>query len=151
MNDTEQIPGEPLADSSSQGWREHHPRGLMGTIGPLLSRQEEQGRAFAFQIDERHLNLVGVVHGGTVTALVDQAISTVAWEHNGRSPCLTVQLNMTFLRATSPGETLVARGRVTHQTGSMLFLEGEVRAGDALVATAQAIMKRVSPERLPKD
>jgi len=150
VNDTEQKPGTDFAGPSAQEWREHHLPGLIGTLGPLLSRRDEQGRAYGLHIDEKHLNPVGVVHGGTVATLVDQVISAVAWEHNDRQPCLTIQLNTTFLKATLPGETLVARGRVTHQTGSMMFLEGVVYSGDELVATAQAIMKRMSSARLPK-
>lgn len=126
-------------------WREHQPAGLMSTLGPMLSRREADGWVYGLRADDRHLNQAGIVHGGTTTALMDQALSTVAWEHAGRQPCLTVQLNMSFLQAAQAGQTLVARGTVTHSSGSMLFLDGTLHADDRLIATAQAVMKRVAP------
>jgi len=117
----------------------------MSALGPLLSRREGEGWAYGLRIDSRHLNQAGIVHGGTLTALMDQALSTIAWEHAGKTPCLTVQLNTSFLRAARAGQTLSARGTVTHGSGSMLFLDGSIHADDVLVATGQAIMKRLSP------
>lgn len=126
-------------------WREHRPPGLMTTLGPLLSRGGAAGRCFGLRLDERHLNPAGAAHGGTVAALLDQVLSTIAWEANGRNPCVTVQLNVSFVRAAQAGDTLEANGTITHQSGSLIFLDGTLRAGDALVATAQAIMKRMTP------
>ena len=127
-------------------WREHEPPGLMTTLGPLLSRRDGDTWVYGLRLDARHLNQAGLVHGGTFTALLDHAISTVAWEYSGKTPCLTVQLNTSFLRGAKSGQELSARARVTHGTGSMLFLDGSLYADDQLVATAQAIMKRL-PKR----
>lgn len=126
-------------------WREHRPSGLMSTLGPLLSRREADGWAYGLNLDARHLNQAGIVHGGTLTALMDHALSTIAWEHAGKVACVTVQLNTSFVRAAQAGQTLVARGAVTHGSGSLLFLDGTLHAGDMLVATAQAVMKRLAP------
>lgn len=134
-----------MSASPEPTWREHLPPGLLTTLGPLLSRREAHGWAYGLQVDDRHLNQAGIVHGGTLTALIDHTLSTIAWEHSGKTPCLTVQLNTNFLRAAQPGQLLVARGSVTHGSGSMLFLDGSLHVDDTLVATAQAIMKRLKP------
>lgn len=126
-------------------WKEHQPPGLMSTLGPLLSRREGDGWAYGLRVDSRHLNQAGIVHGGTLTALMDHALSTIAWEHAGKSPCLTVQLSTSFLRAARAGQVLSARGTVTHGSGSMLFLDGSLYADDVLIATGQAVMKRLPP------
>ena len=126
-------------------WREHLPPGLMTTLGPLLSRREACGWAYALQLDDRHLNQAGIVHGGTLTALLDHALSTLAWEHAGKTACVTVHLSTSFLQAARPGQLLVARGGITQSGGSLLFLDGSLQADDTLVATAQAVMKRLSP------
>lgn len=126
-------------------WREHHPSGLMSALGPLLSRREATGWVYGLHVDDRHLNQAGMVHGGTLTALLDHALSTIAWEHAGKTSCVTVQLNTSFLRSAKPGQTLSARGVVTHGSGSMLFLDGTLHADDELIATGQAIMKRLAP------
>lgn len=134
-----------LHPDTPPAWREHLPPGLLTTLGPLLSRREADTWAYGLRLDSRHLNQAGIVHGGTLTALIDHALSTIAWEHAGKTPCLTVQLSTSFLRAAQTGQTLVARGKVTHGSGSMLFLDGTLHADEQLVATAQAVMKRLSP------
>lgn len=133
--------------SSETAWREHYPSGLMATLGPLLSRREGDGWMYGLQLDERHLNQAGIVHGGTITTLLDHALSTIAWQHAGKTACVTVQLNTSFLRGAQPGQLLTARGTVTHSSGSMLFLDGTLHADEQLIATAQAVMKRLNPGR----
>ncbi len=142
-NRTHDSPEESLVAPSP--WREHQPSGLMSTLGPFLSRREAGGWAYGLRIDERHLNQAGIVHGGTLTALMDQALSAIAWQEAGKVACVTVQLNMSFLQAAHSEQTLVARGTVTHTAGSMLFMEGSLHADETLVATAQAVMKRLAP------
>ncbi len=115
----------------------------MGALGPLLTRREGDQWAYAIRLGNDHLNLAQVVHGGTLTALMDHALSTIAWNSAGKAPCVTVQLNVNFLGASRSGQLLVARGKVTHETGSLIFLDGALHADDAPVATAQAIMKRL--------
>lgn len=127
-------------------WRTHHPAGLMTALGPLLSRREGDRWVYGLELDSRHLNQAGIVHGGTVTALMDHALSTIAWQHADKTPCVTVQLNTSFLRAAKAGQILYARGHVTHSSGSMLFLDGTLYVDEQPVATGQAVMKRVKAD-----
>jgi uncharacterized protein (TIGR00369 family) len=132
-----------VSSGEEAGWRAHHPSGLMSTLGPLLSRREGDGWAYALRIDARHLNQAGIVHGGTLGALMDQALSAIAWQAAEKTACVTVQLNMSFQSAVPPGALLIARGHITHRSGSMFFLQGTLHHEAATVATAQAVMKRV--------
>src|SRR5690606_34026346 len=120
------------------------PPGLMSTLGPLLSRREDKGWAYALKMDARHLNQAGAVHGGTITALLDHALSTIAWEHSNRTACVTIQLDTSFLSPARITDLLIARGEVTHGAGSIIFLTGTLHSGPVLVATAQAVMKRLN-------
>ncbi|WP_442594662.1 PaaI family thioesterase [Parapusillimonas sp. JC17] len=124
-------------------WRTHALPGLMGMLGPLMSRREAGGWAYAIRLREEHLNQAGVVHGGTLAALMDHALSAIAWDHAGRTPCVTVQLNVNFLAPSRAGQLLVAQGHVDHEAGSLLFLNGSLRADGVLVGSAQGIMKRL--------
>ncbi|HLT98295.1 MAG TPA: PaaI family thioesterase [Burkholderiaceae bacterium] len=126
-------------------WREHQPAGLMSTLGPLLSRREGDSWVYGLRLDERHLNLAGIVHGGTFTTLLDHAISTIAWERSGKQACVTVQLNTSFMKPARAGQLLAARAQLHHASGSMLFLDATLHADEVLVATAQAVMKRLAP------
>lgn len=135
--------GAPATAALDDDWRSHELPGLMGTLGPMLTRREDDGWAYALRVQEGHLNQAGAVHGGTITTLTDQAISAIAWARAGKVPCVTVQLNVSFLGPAALGQLLVARGRVSREAGSLLFLDGTVHADDTLVATAQAVMKRL--------
>ena len=109
----------------------------------MLTRREPQGWAYGLKLRADHLNQVGVAHGGTLATLLDQALSAIAWQHAGKQPCVTVQLNTSFLHAARLHQELIARGCVTHTTGALLFMTGTLHADDQLIATAQAIMKRL--------
>ncbi|MFT0548738.1 PaaI family thioesterase [Allopusillimonas ginsengisoli] len=130
-------------DVDFSGWREHTLDGLMGAVGPLLSKRVDGGWQYGLVVSERHLNAAGVVHGGTITTLLDQALSALAWHHAGKTPCVTVQLNSSFLDAARCGELLIATGRVVRATRSMIFMVGEVMVEECTIATCQGIFKIV--------
>ena len=131
-------------DTHIPGWRTHDVPGLMGALGPLLSQRDGQQWLYGLQVRPEHLNQAGHVHGGTITTLMDQALSAIAWHHAQKTPCVTVQLNVSFLGAAKAGDLLVARGHVVKATGSLLFMDGSIEVNAAVIATAQCIMKRVS-------
>jgi len=128
------------ADPAREGWTPRTLPGFAGLVGPLWTRREGDGWAYAILVEDRHANPAGLAHGGLVSTLADHALSVVAWEANARRPCITVALDVRFLAPARPGDLVVARGRVVRQTGSLAFLEGRVSVGDVDVATATAIM-----------
>jgi len=127
-------------DPSQDGWTPRALPGFAGLVGPLWTRREGDGWAYAILVEDRHANPAGLAHGGLVSTLADHALSVIAWEANARRPCITVALDVRFLAPARPGDLLIARGRVVRQTGSLSFLEGRVTVGDTEVATASAIM-----------
>ena len=127
-------------DPSQDGWTPRTLPGFAGLVGPLWTRREGDGWAYAILVEDRHANPAGLAHGGLVSTLADHALSVVAWEANARRPCITVALDVRFLAPARPGDLLVARGRVVRQTGSLAFLDGRVTVGDVDIATATAIM-----------
>jgi len=127
-------------DPASDGWTPRTLPGFAGLVGPLWTRREADGWAYAILVEDRHANPAGLAHGGLVSTLADHALSVVAWEANARRPCITVALDVRFLVPARPGDLLVARGRVVRQTGSLAFLDGRVSVGDVDIATATAIM-----------
>jgi len=139
MADT-QITTEQLRE---QGWSERAGQGFSGLVGPLWTRREGEDWAYGLLTGEQHANRAGLVHGGLIATLMDQAVSAVGWETVSRQPCVTVQLDTHYLAAARPGEFLEARAKVLKVTASLVFLSGEIRAGDAMVASGQGVLKRM--------
>ncbi|MGB6105583.1 MAG: PaaI family thioesterase [Pusillimonas sp.] len=122
-------------------WREHTVPGLLQTLGPLLSKKQGDQWLYGLHVRQAHLNPANVVHGGTLATLLDHALSTIAWSDSGKTPCMTVQLNVSFLGSAVLGDLLVASGQIVRGTGSLLFVTGNIVVNDAIIATAQGILK----------
>jgi acyl-coenzyme A thioesterase PaaI-like protein len=80
-------------------------------------------------------------------SLMDHALSAIAWEAVGRRACVTVQMDTKFLSSARKGSFLVARGRVTRATASMVFMNGMVSVENKEILVASALLKVL--ERAP--
>jgi uncharacterized protein (TIGR00369 family) len=123
------------------GWHQHAPRGFTGLIGPLWSRREHGDITFGLVAGENHLNPAGLVHGGALTTMLDQVLSTVAWEATERIPCVTIQLDTQFLAAVKSGAFVEARAEVMRKTRDLIFMRGELMVSTTRVATGSAVLK----------
>jgi len=130
-----------LPDPAREGWKPRTLAGFFGLVGPLWTRREDAGWAYAFVAEDRHTNPAGAVHGGMLTTLLDHALSAIAWEASERRPCVTIQLDVQFLAAVHPGQFVVARGRIVRKTGSLVFMQGSLHVEGAEVAAASMILK----------
>jgi uncharacterized protein (TIGR00369 family) len=126
---------------AQQGWRRHAPKGFTGLIGPLWSRTEQGVLAFGLIAGEDHLNPDGLVHGGMLATLLDQVISTAAWQAAERLPCVTIQLDTQFLSAVKAGAFVEARAEVVKKTREIVFARGELIVSMTIVATGNAVLK----------
>jgi uncharacterized protein (TIGR00369 family) len=127
----------------ADGWKARELKGFMGIAGPLWTRRGAQGWCYGLLVDERHLNPVGVVHGGALCTLLDHVMSTVAWEACERKPCVTLQLDSQFLAAARAGQFIEASAVVEHRTAGTVFMRGRLEADGAAVMVGQAILKIV--------
>jgi uncharacterized protein (TIGR00369 family) len=131
----------------AEGWKPYTLPGHMGQLGPLWIRKgtDEQPWRFGLQAQAQHLNPQGMVHGGVTLSLLDQAVSTVAWEMSGRTPCVTVQLDTQFIAAVKAGDFAVVSVYPAQRTSSLVFARAELHVGTGLAASAQAILKLLRP------
>ena len=133
----------PSFDLALAGWRQHALKGFVQLVGPLWSRRDEDEWKYGFLTEAKHANPAGVVHGGLLATLMDHALSAIAWEAAGRLPCVTVQLDTHFLAPVQPGSFIVARGRITRRSSSLVFMQGALSVEKHEVVTANAILKIV--------
>jgi uncharacterized protein (TIGR00369 family) len=123
--------------------------GLENPIGLKMAfYQDEEGRVVAkFTTRDEHQGYPGVVHGGIVTALLDEVLGRVAiaaerWMVTGR-------LNIRFRRPVPIGETLTIVGEAVSWKKRTLEARGEIRLADGQVgAEASGTFLEIPAEKV---
>jgi acyl-CoA thioesterase len=97
----------------------------------------------ALSLSDRHMNSWHVTHGGITMTLLDTVMSMAGRSLHPEPRCgVTVEMKTSFmLPAGTSGGRIVAKGKVLHYSKTMCFCEGEVWAGDKLVAKAMGTFK----------
>lgn len=95
---------------------EQLPPGLDRTLGFSYDEVSADKVVVRWTVDERHLQQFGIVHGGVHCAAVESSASVGAavW-FAGRGQVVGVNNNTNFLRATKPGDRLVATATPLHR------------------------------------
>ncbi len=86
-----------------------------------------------FTAQECHRGYPGVVHGGIIASVLDEAMGRLLWEERGGGP--TRKLTVEYLAPLVPGEQTLCRARIVQKKGRAVFLEAELlRNGDQVAA-----------------
>jgi uncharacterized protein (TIGR00369 family) len=95
-------------------------------------RIEDDEVSTTFVADQYRCSYQGVVHGGVLSALLDE---TMGWApaYQKRLFCYAAELRIRFLRPAPSGEPLTVAGRMTADRGRIWETEGEVRGADGTV------------------
>lgn len=73
----------------------------------------------------------GVIASGPILALMDMATSVGVWmKRGGFLPHATLDLRIDYLRAATPGKTVIGRGECYHMTRTVAFVRGMAHDGD---------------------
>ena len=112
---------------------------------PLFSRRGEKSVQLGVWLREAHCNSRGLLHGGVIAALADNAmgLSCVASQQAARS-ALTVSLNVDYLATAKMGQLLLIDPRVV-KTGSTLgFVDALIAADGETIARATATFRMLT-------
>ena len=101
---------------------------LMDLIGGELDSWEEGRVVMSIKLEDRHMNPGGVLHGGVLTTLMDEATAhAIATVRGLEAPLATVDMNVSFLAAARPGDELQCEARTLRVGRAVAFAEAEVR------------------------
>ena len=106
----------------------------------LLDIDPDQGTIkLKFQARPEFVNPIGVIQGGFLTAMLDEALGGAIAAMLGPDRFApTVELKVNFIRSAQVGP-IVADARVIHQGISVIFLQGELHTVEGrLIATGSA-------------
>jgi acyl-CoA thioesterase len=99
-------------------------------------------------LSDRHLNGLGLAHGGAVFTLADLAFAAAA--NAGNAVAVAINANISFVHPGKPGGTLVAIARETSRSGRLATYAVEIRNETGqTAATFQGLAYR-KPDRSPE-
>lgn len=125
--------------------------GFISLVGPYYRRKGSEGVAeYGFMSEARHANPNGVLHGGSITTFMDTVLGYEVMRVT-RRPCATITLDTKFVSGGRPGDWVLGRVNVRRVTRSMVFLDGEVYSGEALIVLVSGVFKLFpAPEPRPE-
>jgi acyl-coenzyme A thioesterase PaaI-like protein len=97
-----------------------------------------------FRFDERHQAGPGLVHGGLVSAALDEACGLLATWY--RFPSVTARIFVRYRRPVQINRDLVVRSWVADTRGRRTHVDGQLLDGDDVLAEAKAAFLHVSLE-----
>lgn len=114
--------------------------------GPFYMKIDADGgeHLSAFLCEKRHFNGGGFLHGGMLMSFADYALFVIAHDALQDEHSVTVSCQTEFLKGAAPlGELVYARGQVTRNTRSLVFVKGEIFYGEDTLATFSGILKKI--------
>jgi len=116
--------------------------------GPFYSRTDTDGRAIcAFRAEAKHMNGGGFMHGGCLMTFADYALFAIAGDALAGGHSVTASLSGEFLDSAHEGDLIEAKGDVTREGGSLVFIRGMVTTAGRPLLTFSGIVKKVRPQR----
>lgn len=116
---------------------------------PIYSRRTDKAILIGLRAGEPHLNSRGLVHGGLLTTLADNAMGLSCAVHLKSGPrLLTANLTVDFLSVAERGQwievetTFVKPGRV------MCFAQAFIKADGKICARANAVFRVIEPREV---
>jgi uncharacterized protein (TIGR00369 family) len=120
----------------------------------VCGTRNPSGLKVVFQIDEAarsirasftpsaaHQGYEGIVHGGILSALLDETMAKLAFSLG--IPAVTAEMTVKFKSPASPGEELSIAGRITHETRRLIQAEAKIEKGLVTIAEATGKLLRV--------
>ncbi len=118
--------------------------GFVAHNGPLHVKRMSDHVLLGLRIDERHLNPMGILHGGMLATFADMLLP-ITIHHDapqiGRRFLPTINLQIDYLASAKPGQWLQGRAQVLRVTRSLVFTQGLISADDTPVARISGIFK----------
>jgi uncharacterized protein (TIGR00369 family) len=116
--------------------------GYMKHNGGLLFREISKNEyEFKTKIDQNHLNMAGITHGGYLVSIIDAGAGTGAQRSTDGKPCVTISLDIKFIGSTVLGDEIIGFTKIQKITNSMVFLICHLECKGKLIATASGIWK----------
>ena len=120
---------------------------VCGTKNPIglavdfdINREKRSSTAHFIPLDV-HQGFEGIVHGGILCALLDEAMAKLAFSLGHKA--VTAELTVKFKAPASPGEELLVIGRITGENRKLVTAEAKIERGLVLIAEATGKLLKI--------
>jgi uncharacterized protein (TIGR00369 family) len=95
-----------------------------------------------FYPSKAHQGWQGIVHGGILATILDEAMTRLAWQIHGGS--VTAEITVRYFNSARIGEKLAVRGEIGAANKRLIPAKAEIRnGGGRLIATATGKILKV--------
>jgi uncharacterized protein (TIGR00369 family) len=94
-----------------------------------------------FTPTDDHQGYEGIVHGGILSALLDEAMGKLTVSLG--IPAVTAEMKVTFKAPAAPGDELFVSGRLTEETKKLIQAQAKIERGPVLIAEATGKLVRI--------
>ncbi|TLS52102.1 PaaI family thioesterase [Paenibacillus antri] len=119
-------------------WMKKLEERAQGTFWELLGCKAEavspERTVIALVAEKRHLNAMGIVHGGVLASLLDNAMGLAVMSAYPDKRTVTTNLNVHFVASLGPGP-LRTTAKVLHETRTTLTVEASVEDASGKLGT----------------
>jgi len=114
---------------------------------PIYSRRTADAVIIGLRLAKPHTNSRGLIHGGLIATLADNAMGlSCGVKHGVGARLVTVGLTVDFVGAAETGQWLAVESEVIKTGGTLCFAECRVTADGLVIARANATFRVVKKE-----
>jgi uncharacterized protein (TIGR00369 family) len=114
---------------------------------PLYSKRTDKAVIIGLRLAKPHTNARGLIHGGLIAALADNAMGhSCAHVLGGQSSLVTIGIAVDFTGSAQVGQWLAVESDVIKTGSTICFAQSLIKADDAVIARANATF-RVVPKK----
>jgi len=114
---------------------------------PLYSKRTDKAVIIGLRLAKPHTNARGLIHGGLIAALADNAMGLSCGQQLGwTSSLVTIGLTVDFVGSATIGQWLAVESDVIRTGSTICFAQSLVKADSATIARANATFRVVKKE-----
>jgi uncharacterized protein (TIGR00369 family) len=114
---------------------------------PLYSKKTEAAVIMGLRLAKPHTNARGLIHGGLIASLADNAMGYSCAQAMGwASSLVTISLAVDYVGTAEIGQWLAVESSVIKTGSTICFVQSLIKADDAVIARANGTF-RVLPKR----
>jgi uncharacterized protein (TIGR00369 family) len=104
--------------------------------------REQRAISAKFTPTDDHQGYDGIVHGGILSALLDEAMGKLTVSLG--IPAVTAEITVTFKAPAAPGEGLCVSGRLVQESRKLIQARAKIMRGPVVIAEATGKLVRTS-------